>query len=144
MVVAELDGAYFGTTFPHLFFMTYEDKVPVPCREVYVPRVFGFKVSPRSKCFPRPAGTANGRVDDAGASAQAKDEEETEAFGGKRVRTRHVGGLSSDEEEDGKRAAPRPSIMQQPQQQGQGGGGGSNSRTSTRVAEGQNKRRRER
>ncbi|XP_074272846.1 casein kinase II subunit beta-1-like isoform X3 [Silene latifolia] len=38
------DGAYFGTTFPHLFLMTYGNlKPPQPTRS-YVPRVFGFKI----------------------------------------------------------------------------------------------------
>ena len=39
-----VDGAYFGTTFPHLFFMTFSALVPPPPTMVYVPRVFGFKV----------------------------------------------------------------------------------------------------
>jgi len=39
-----IDGAYFGTTFPHLFFLTFPElKVPKTA-EVYVPRVFGFRV----------------------------------------------------------------------------------------------------
>ena len=42
----ELDGAYFGTTFPHLFLMQYPTLVPEPPNQVarYVPRVFGFRV----------------------------------------------------------------------------------------------------
>lgn len=44
----DIDGAYFSTTFPHLFFMTYEDLVPgmqLPTGlEKYAPRIFGFKV----------------------------------------------------------------------------------------------------
>uniref|UniRef100_A0A7S2FXL8 Casein kinase II subunit beta n=1 Tax=Octactis speculum TaxID=3111310 RepID=A0A7S2FXL8_9STRA len=40
-----VDGAYFGTTFPHLFFLTFEDLVPDPSdEEEYVPRVFGFRL----------------------------------------------------------------------------------------------------
>ncbi|CAA6669766.1 unnamed protein product [Spirodela intermedia] len=39
-----VDGAYFGTTFPHLFLMTYGHLKPQkPCQS-YVPRVFGFKL----------------------------------------------------------------------------------------------------
>ena len=41
-----IDGAYFGTTFPHLFFLTYPQLKPSRPVEKYVPRVFGFKVSP--------------------------------------------------------------------------------------------------
>ncbi|CAB1097968.1 unnamed protein product [Ectocarpus sp. CCAP 1310/34] len=39
-----VDGAYFGTTFPHLFFMTYGTLVPDPLDKTFVPRVFGFRV----------------------------------------------------------------------------------------------------
>jgi hypothetical protein len=41
---ANIDGAYFGTTFPHLFLMTYPQDVPQPPKEVFVPRVFGFRI----------------------------------------------------------------------------------------------------
>lgn len=42
----DLDGAYFGTTFPHLFMMQFPDLWPAPPIKVepYVPRVFGFRV----------------------------------------------------------------------------------------------------
>ena len=42
----DMDGAYFGTTFPHLFLMTYSNLKPQkPLQsQSYVPRVFGFKV----------------------------------------------------------------------------------------------------
>jgi len=39
-----VDGAYFGTTFPHLFLMTYRHLVPEIACQKYEPRVFGFKV----------------------------------------------------------------------------------------------------
>lgn len=39
-----IDGAYFGTTFPHLFLMTYGNLKPQKISQSYVPRVFGFKV----------------------------------------------------------------------------------------------------
>jgi casein kinase II subunit beta len=43
-----MDGAYFGTTFPHLFLLTYPEYTP-PREErenlqKYVPKVFGFKI----------------------------------------------------------------------------------------------------
>lgn len=38
------DGAYFGTTFPHLLLMTYPALRPPRPTETYVPRVFGFKL----------------------------------------------------------------------------------------------------
>ncbi|KAK9749133.1 hypothetical protein RND81_02G104400 [Saponaria officinalis] len=40
-----VDGAYFGTTFPHLFLMTYGNLKPAQAtRSSYVPRIFGFKI----------------------------------------------------------------------------------------------------
>ncbi|CAN6912706.1 unnamed protein product [Brassica oleracea] len=36
-----IDGAYFGTTFPHLFLMTYGHLKPQKAAQSYVPRVFG-------------------------------------------------------------------------------------------------------
>ncbi|KAF5322920.1 hypothetical protein D9619_000884 [Psilocybe cf. subviscida] len=86
-----VDGAYFGTTFPHLFFQTYRELAPAPFWKapsaggsplsasggsngsrtspfvnpnphggqkraagfVYVPRIYGFKVSERAKSGPR-------------------------------------------------------------------------------------------
>ena len=39
-----IDGAFFGSTFPHLFLQTYGDLRPPVCARKYVPRVFGFKV----------------------------------------------------------------------------------------------------
>ncbi|KAL1354439.1 putative casein kinase II subunit beta-4 isoform X1 [Arachis duranensis] len=39
-----IDGAYFGTTFPNLFLMTYGHLKPQKPSQSYVPRVFGFKV----------------------------------------------------------------------------------------------------
>ncbi|XP_010269851.1 PREDICTED: casein kinase II subunit beta-1-like isoform X1 [Nelumbo nucifera] len=39
-----IDGAYFGTTFPHLFLMTYGHLKPQKPSQSYVPRIFGFKI----------------------------------------------------------------------------------------------------
>ncbi|KAL2892605.1 putative casein kinase II subunit beta-4 [Bienertia sinuspersici] len=39
-----IDGAYFGTTFPHLFLMSYGNLKPSQAARSYVPRIFGFKV----------------------------------------------------------------------------------------------------
>ncbi|KAM7508877.1 hypothetical protein LguiA_019330 [Lonicera macranthoides] len=39
-----IDGSYFGTTFPHLFLMTYAHLKPQKPTQSYVPRVFGFKL----------------------------------------------------------------------------------------------------
>ncbi|XP_038683311.1 putative casein kinase II subunit beta-4 isoform X2 [Tripterygium wilfordii] len=40
----DIDGAYFGTTFPHLFLMTHAHLKPQKPTQSYVPRVFGFKL----------------------------------------------------------------------------------------------------
>ena len=43
-VQGNVDGAFFGTTFPHLLLMTYPSIRPQRPPEQYVPRVFGFKL----------------------------------------------------------------------------------------------------
>lgn len=40
-----IDGAYFGTTFAHLFFLTFPELKTQKSTETYIPRVFGFKVN---------------------------------------------------------------------------------------------------
>uniref|UniRef100_A0A7C9AJV9 Casein kinase II subunit beta n=1 Tax=Opuntia streptacantha TaxID=393608 RepID=A0A7C9AJV9_OPUST len=39
-----IDGAYFGTTFPHLFLMTYSHVKPQKPNQSYTQRVFGFRI----------------------------------------------------------------------------------------------------
>ncbi|KAI8474310.1 MAG: casein kinase II, regulatory subunit [Monoraphidium minutum] len=41
-----IDGAFFGSTFPHLLLMTYPMYRPPRSTEAYTPRVFGFKLHP--------------------------------------------------------------------------------------------------
>jgi len=50
-----IDGAYFGTTFPHLLYQTYPELVPTKPSLSYVPRIFGFKIHKSSTNYPRPA-----------------------------------------------------------------------------------------
>eukprot|EP00523_Entomoneis_sp_CCMP467_P016362 CAMPEP_0168784152 /NCGR_PEP_ID=MMETSP0725-20121227/10068_1 /TAXON_ID=265536 /ORGANISM="Amphiprora sp., Strain CCMP467" /LENGTH=310 /DNA_ID=CAMNT_0008834179 /DNA_START=44 /DNA_END=976 /DNA_ORIENTATION=- len=68
-----VDGAAFGTTFPHLFLMTFSNLVPdpLPMGTSYIPRVFGFRVhkSARQKhrsttpaIAPETAATSMGRT----------------------------------------------------------------------------------
>lgn len=54
-----VDGAYFGTTFPHLMLLTYPAHRPQRSTSKYVPRVFGFKLHP----------TAYGRGEHSGLAA---------------------------------------------------------------------------
>lgn len=52
---ANIDGAYFGTTFPHLLYQTYPELVPTKPSFSYVPRIFGFKIHKSSTNYPRAA-----------------------------------------------------------------------------------------
>ena len=56
-----IDGAYFGTTFPHLFLMTYPQYRPQRPPESYVPRVFGFKIS--SLAYQKPGASTSTLTD---------------------------------------------------------------------------------
>lgn len=55
-----VDGAYFGTTFPHLLLMTYPTMRPAKQTETYTPRVFGFKLHPTCVASTHPSGNAAG------------------------------------------------------------------------------------
>ncbi|OMJ08048.1 putative casein kinase II subunit beta-2 [Smittium culicis] len=44
-----VDSAYFGTTFAHLFFDTFPEFLPQNKISLYVPKMFGFKISEYSK-----------------------------------------------------------------------------------------------
>ncbi|WOL02521.1 casein kinase II subunit beta-3 isoform X2 [Canna indica] len=46
---SNMDGAYIGTTFPHLYLMTYPSAKPPAAVQHYVPKVFGFKLHKGSK-----------------------------------------------------------------------------------------------
>jgi len=45
----QIDGAYFGTTFPHLLLQMYPELVPPKPQLVYVPRIYGFKIHKSAK-----------------------------------------------------------------------------------------------
>ncbi|KAJ3014878.1 casein kinase 2 regulatory subunit [Thoreauomyces humboldtii] len=44
-----VDGAHFGTTFPHLFLLAYPSHQPVKTTKQYVPKIFGFKIHQAAK-----------------------------------------------------------------------------------------------
>ncbi|KAK1281907.1 putative casein kinase II subunit beta-4 [Acorus calamus] len=46
---SNMDGAYIGSTFPHLYLMTYPAAKPANPVQSYVPRVFGFKLHKGSR-----------------------------------------------------------------------------------------------
>jgi casein kinase II subunit beta len=41
---ANLDGAYFGTTFSHLFLLLHPELIPPKPTITYAPRIYGFRV----------------------------------------------------------------------------------------------------
>ena len=67
-----IDGAFFGTTFPHLFLQTYGELRPPRCTKQYVPRVFGFKVHQSS--------TGGGSSSSSGASGQQQEPQPLEEW----------------------------------------------------------------
>lgn len=44
---SDVDGAYFGCSFPHLFLLTYQDLKPMSAVHKYVPKIYGFKIYKR-------------------------------------------------------------------------------------------------
>lgn len=73
-----IDGAYFGTTFPHLFLMTFSYLKPPRPTQVYTPRIFGFRIhNPAGASMAAGAleGAKEGKVSGGAASAKAKVEE---------------------------------------------------------------------
>eukprot|EP01033_Poteriospumella_lacustris_P003859 gene3859-2743_t len=48
---SNLDGAYFGTTFCHLFLLTHPDLIVSKPAESYVPRIFGFRINESSPYY---------------------------------------------------------------------------------------------
>mmetsp|Transcript_8811 Transcript_8811/g.22833 ORF Transcript_8811/g.22833 Transcript_8811/m.22833 type:complete len:128 (-) Transcript_8811:654-1037(-) len=44
-------GAYFGTTFPHLFMLTFPECIPKKSSQYFVPRVFGFRIHKSSPYY---------------------------------------------------------------------------------------------
>lgn len=52
-----VDGASIGTTFPHLFLMTFSNLMPdpLPVDSAYIPRVFGFRVHQSARQAPAAA-----------------------------------------------------------------------------------------
>jgi casein kinase II subunit beta len=66
-----IDGAFFGTTFPHLFFMSFNAIMPVPGERRYTPRVFGFRIFGGNLNDLKPTAAGAGRMAGAGGSAAA-------------------------------------------------------------------------
>lgn len=43
----DIDGAFFGTSFPHIFLQVYPEYISTHCPEPYYPKVFGFRIVDR-------------------------------------------------------------------------------------------------
>ncbi|CAG9327610.1 unnamed protein product [Blepharisma stoltei] len=41
---ADVDGAYFGTSFPHILLESYSDFYVLPLATEYIPKIYGFKI----------------------------------------------------------------------------------------------------
>ncbi|KAI8070006.1 casein kinase 2 beta chain, CK2B [Gongronella butleri] len=52
---SNIDGAHFGTTFPHLFVQTFPDAIQPLKTDVYEPKLFGFRLSPHGASVPKMA-----------------------------------------------------------------------------------------
>ncbi|KAJ1664714.1 casein kinase 2 regulatory subunit [Coemansia sp. RSA 1813] len=48
-----VDGAYFGTTLPHMFFREFHSRMPLGPELVYTPRIYGFAINEKSRAGPR-------------------------------------------------------------------------------------------
>lgn len=87
--VTPFDGAYFGTTFPHLFLMMKPQAAPRSAPKRYVPKIYGFKIFHPSHLKNSAAITAAANGDrpatgsrEVGAGAGAGAAPETAAAGG--------------------------------------------------------------
>jgi casein kinase II subunit beta len=49
-----LDGAYFGTSFAHMFFQAYPQLYPKKSTERYIPKIFGFRLRDFTKAMSQP------------------------------------------------------------------------------------------
>ncbi|KAJ1849114.1 casein kinase 2 regulatory subunit, partial [Coemansia sp. RSA 2708] len=49
----KIDGAYFGTTFPHMFFQAFPSLIPDETPAIYTPKIYGFAINEASRTGPR-------------------------------------------------------------------------------------------
>jgi casein kinase II subunit beta len=133
-----IDGAYFGTTFPHLFFLTYPQLKPQKPLSKYVPRVFGFKISPlawsedgnKEKTSRKEALGSRARLPTAATPAVTKvfervvdAAEEKRKNAAAAVAAQMNGGNGSDKKENAVATAGKSSNAGT-EEDGKGGGGG--------------------
>ncbi|ODQ65077.1 casein kinase II beta [Nadsonia fulvescens var. elongata DSM 6958] len=46
---SNIDGAYFGANFPAMLMQTFANIIPAKPKEIYVPKIFGFKIHEQAK-----------------------------------------------------------------------------------------------
>ena len=44
MRFVDIDGAYFGCSFPHIFLQTFPDCIPKEKPNMYIPKIYGFTI----------------------------------------------------------------------------------------------------
>lgn len=89
-----IDGAYFGTTFAHLFLLTYPNRIPRGAPPYtkpneYVPRIFGYKIH-NSSLYYHPEAVRRSRSRRSGkSSSSAKKSSPADAAGGTKSPSKH-------------------------------------------------------
>lgn len=72
---SNLDGAYFGTTFSHLFLLTHPELIVPRSPETYSPRIFGFRIHESSHYYklrePAPSPSPSGPQAQAGSKRKS-------------------------------------------------------------------------
>ncbi|CAD7927839.1 unnamed protein product [Amoebophrya sp. A120] len=86
-----IDGAFFGTSFPHLFFLTYPNLKPTTEPRNYIPRIFGFKVAGHVRSSLRVASGKKTFLEDLEKKKKEKNENKEEPQPG----AQRAGGLDS-------------------------------------------------
>mmetsp|Transcript_3821 Transcript_3821/g.5512 ORF Transcript_3821/g.5512 Transcript_3821/m.5512 type:complete len:374 (+) Transcript_3821:432-1553(+) len=110
-----VDGASFGTTFPHLFLMTFSNLVPdpLPADSAYVPRVFGFRVHQSAR-------QRNSVVTPGAVAVAANTQSQPQPNNSRRI---EAGSAPKDGEDNKAPIAPTAPSAPAPRSRGPGSGG---------------------
>eukprot|EP01097_Dermamoeba_algensis_P004216 TRINITY_DN2787_c0_g1_i1.p1 TRINITY_DN2787_c0_g1~~TRINITY_DN2787_c0_g1_i1.p1 ORF type:complete len:261 (-),score=36.15 TRINITY_DN2787_c0_g1_i1:392-1174(-) len=76
---ANLDGAYFGTTFPHLLLQMYPELIPTKPLNTYIPRIYGFKIHKSARSHTQSNSTLPNSTN---SNATSKDQQNTNSVQG--------------------------------------------------------------
>ena len=131
---AGVDGAAFGTTFPHLFLMTFSNLVPdpLPPDSAYIPRVFGFRVHMSAR--QRARGGSNTSSSSSASTRQQRESNNANTADNKRSSS---GRRSSEAKDkiDASVAMPSEALQDQAMSKGGGRKGGTNALASQQGIE---------